>query len=147
MLVCSFARKGIIIIVSAYDFAICTLYGTIRSMNTTPKLTVVFFLTDSGREPVREWLKKLDKEDRKIIGEDIKLVQFRWPLGMPLVRKMEPDLWEIRSHLSRRRIARVFFTVRENEMALLHGFIKKSQKTPAKDLQVARYRKTRWLSG
>jgi phage-related protein len=116
-------------------------------MNTSPILTVVFFLIESGREPVREWLKSLDKEDRKIIGEDIKLVQFRWPLGMPLVRKMEADLWEVRSHLSGGRIARILFTVRDSEMALLHGFVKKSRKTPAKDLQLARQRKNLWLSG
>ena len=116
-------------------------------MNTNHVLSVIFFLTASGREPVREWLKNLDKEDRKAIGEDIKLVQFRWPLGMPLVRKIEPDLWEVRSHLSGGRIARVLFTVGSGEMALLHGFIKKSRKTPAKDLQLARKRKNLWLSG
>lgn len=116
-------------------------------MSTSPILTVLFFLTDSGREPVREWLKSLDKEDRKTIGEDIKLVQFRWPLGMPLVRKMEVDLWEVRSHLSGGRIARILFTVRDNKMALLHSFIKKSRKTPVKDLQLARQRKNLWLSG
>lgn len=116
-------------------------------MNTDSVLSVVFFLTDSGAEPVREWLKSLDKEERKTIGEDIKLVQFRWPLGMPLVRKMEADLWEVRSHLSDGRIARVFFTVHGGEMALLHSFIKKSRKTPVKDLELARRRKNLWLSG
>ena len=60
-------------------------------------LVVSFFLTTSGKEPVRDWLRSLEKEERKIIGEDIKLVQFRWPLGMPLVRKMEANLWEVRS--------------------------------------------------
>jgi phage-related protein len=116
-------------------------------MNPDSVLNVVFFLTDSGSEPVRESLKSLDKEDRKTIGEDIKLVQFRWPLGMPLVRKMEADLWEVRSHLSGGRIARVLFTVRGGEMALLHSFIKKSSKTPVKDLELARRRKNLWLSG
>ncbi len=116
-------------------------------MNTDSVLRVVFFLTDSGREPVRDWLKSLDKEDRKIIGEDIKLVQFRWPLGMPLVRKMEADLWEVRSHLNSGRIARVLFTVRDGEMALLHSFIKKSSKTPTNDLELARQRKNLWLRG
>lgn len=116
-------------------------------MNGEPILNVVFFITDAGREPVREWLKSLDKADRKAIGEDIKLVQFRWPLGMPLVRKIETDLWEVRSRLSGRRIARVFFTVDGSEMALLHGFIKKSQKTPQKDLNLARNRKELWQSG
>lgn len=123
------------------------MYGTIFIMNADSVLSVVFFLTESGGEPVREWLKSLDKEDRKTIGEDIKLVQFRWPLGMPLVRKMEADLWEVRSHLSGGRIARVLFTVRDGEMALLHSFIKKSRKTPVKDLELARRRKNLWLSG
>ena len=110
-------------------------------------LTVVFFRTVAGREPVREWLKELDKEDRKAIGEDIKLVQFRWPLGMPLVRKMEADLWEVRTHLSGGRMARVLFTVRNGEMVLLHSFTKKSRKTLANELQLARQRKNLWLRG
>ena len=102
----------------------------IHLMNGEPILNVVFFRTYIGREPVREWLKSLDKLDRKTIGEDIKLVQFRWPLGMPLIRKIETDLWEVRSNLSGGRIARVLFTVGGSEMALLHGFIKKSQRAP-----------------
>jgi len=75
-------------------------------MQNLPILAVVFFRTDSHREPVREWLRRLDRDDRKVIGEDVKLVQFRWPLGMPLVRKMEAELWEVRSSLSGGRIAR-----------------------------------------
>ena len=116
-------------------------------MNGEPILNVVFFRTQVGREHVREWLKSIDKADRKVIGEDIKLVQFRWPLGMPLVRKIETDLWEVRSNLSGGRIARVLFTVGGNEMALLHGFIKKTQKTPQRDLNLARNRRNRWQSG
>ena len=116
-------------------------------MNEEPILQVVFFRTESGREPVREWLKELDAGDRKAIGEDIKLVQFRWPLGMPLVDKLEPDLWEVRSRLKGGRIARVCFTARAGEMALLHGFIKKTQKTPAQELDLARRRKDLWLNG
>jgi phage-related protein len=92
-------------------------------------------------------LKDSDKIDRKVIGEHIKLVRFRWPLGMPLVQKIEADLWEVRSHLSGGQIARIFFAVRGHKMALLHGFIKKSQKTPAKDLQLARQRRDLWLNG
>lgn len=110
-------------------------------------LNVVFFQSERGHEPMREWLKSLDKQDRRVIGEDIKLVQFRWLLGMPLVRKVETDLWEVRSHLSQGRIARVLFTVYGGEMALLHGFIKKSQKTPSDDLKLARHRSNVWHSG
>ncbi|NOX60856.1 MAG: type II toxin-antitoxin system RelE/ParE family toxin [Chloroflexi bacterium] len=115
-------------------------------MTEEPILRVVFFRTESGREPVREWLKSLPKNDRKIIGEDIKLVQYRWPLGMPLVRKLESDLWEIRVRLSSSRIARIFFSVYKGEMVLLHGFFKKTPKTPKQDLKLAQQRKNLWLS-
>jgi len=112
-----------------------------------PILRVIFFRTASDREPVREWLRGMDKEDKKSIGENIKLVQFRWPLGMPTVRKLDPDLWEVRSKLSGGRIARIFFTIKKGEMVLLHGYIKKSQKTPIAELKLARKRKSLWLSG
>jgi len=65
-----------------------------------PKLTVVFYKTEAGNEPVQEWLKSLKREDRKTIGEDIKTAQFGWPLGMPLIRKLGPGLWEVRSNIS-----------------------------------------------
>lgn len=116
-------------------------------MSDQPILRVVFFRTPAGDEPVRTWLKELNREDRKAIGEDVKLVQFRWPLGMPLIRKLEPGLWEVRSHLIGGRIARIFFTVRAGEMALLHGFIKKSQKTLPQEIELARRRKDQWLTG
>lgn len=115
-------------------------------MKGNPTHTIIFFQSNSGREPVREWLKDLTKDDRKIIGEDIKLLQFRWPLGMPLVRKLESDLWEVRSNLSQGRIARVLFTVNKNEIVLLHSFIKKSQKTPQNDLKLGRSRRSLWQS-
>ena len=102
-------------------------------------LSVAFFRTTAGNEPVREWLKSLPREERRIIGEDIKTVQFGWPLGMPLVRKLDKGLWEVRSRLCG-RIARVIFTTGGSRMVLLHGFIKKSQKTPGEDLELARTR-------
>jgi phage-related protein len=116
-------------------------------MSDKPILNVVFFRSDLGREPVRDWLKELEKDERKVIGEDIKLVQFRWPLGMPRVRKLEADLWEVRTRLSGGRIVRVFFTIHGTQMALLHGIIKKSQKTPLGDLKLARSRKDLWQGG
>lgn len=104
-----------------------------------PALEVRFFKTDGGTEPVRDWLCDLPAIDRKTIGEDIKTVQFGWPLGMPLVRKLEKDLWEVRIHLES-RIARVLFTVVAGKIVLLHGFIKKSRATPKADLDLARDR-------
>ena len=102
-------------------------------------LQVVFYRTNTGSEPVRDWLKGLAKEERKIIGEDIKTVQLGWPLGMPLVRKIDKGLWEVRIPLDR-KIARVIFTAHEGMMVLLHGFIKKTQKTPTNDLKLAKQR-------
>ena len=115
-------------------------------MSAEPILSVCFFRTSLGREPVHEWLRSRDREDRKVIGGDIKLVQFRWPLGMPLVRKMEIGLWEIRSKLGNGSISRIFFTVKGSQMILLHGFIKKSQKTPKKDIDLAHTRKNQWFN-
>jgi phage-related protein len=104
-----------------------------------PVLYVVFYRTMAGNEPVRQWLKDLKREDRRAIGQDIKTAQYGWPLGMPLIRKLEPGLWEVRSHIAP-GVARVIFTVDKGTMVLLHGFVKKSQKTPLEDLRTARQR-------
>ena len=105
------------------------------------RLPAYFYRTDGGREPVREWLQGLEPADRKIVGGDIKDVKFSWPMGMPLVRSLGRDLWEVRSRLAGRKVARVIFGVDENRMVLLHGFIKKSRKTPQKDIDLALKRK------
>lgn len=99
-------------------------------------LEVAFYRSETSNEPVREWLKGLPREDKRKIGEDIKTAQIGWPLGMPLIRKIERDLWEVRTKLEN-GIARVFFTVDGEYMILLHGFVKKSQKTPQHELKTA----------
>ena len=104
-----------------------------------PVLEVLFFATGSGHEPVLEWLRGLPAPDRKSIGEDIKTVQFGWPMGMPLVRSLGGGIWEIRSRLEN-RIARVLFALEGATMVLLHGFIKKQQATPQPELVLARDR-------
>jgi phage-related protein len=106
---------------------------------TTPMLGARFFKTDAGGEPLRDWLKGLPVIDRKTIGEDIKTVQFGWPLGMPLVDHLESGIWEVRSRLGT-RIARVLFALDGDTMVLLHGFIKKEQKTPRQELDLAKDR-------
>lgn len=92
------------------------------------RLIAKFFVNDSGKEPVREWLQGLSKEDKKIIGIDIKTVEFGWPMGMPICRFLGDDLYEVRSHLSSKKITRVIFTIHKSEMILLHAFIKKRKK-------------------
>lgn len=115
-------------------------------MSDTRPLSVVFFRSETGREAVREWLKSLPENERRVIGEDLKTLQFRWPLGMPLVRSLGDGLWELRSNLSN-RIARCLFYVPHGRIVLLHGFIKKTQKTPTEDRALALKRKdahTQW---
>lgn len=105
------------------------------------RIRVVFYRSAAGVEPVREWLKSLTVEDRKIIGIDIKTVEFGWPVGMPICRSLGNGLWEVRSSLTDRKIGRVIFSIRDGDMYLLHGFIKKSQKTPKADLDAAMSRR------
>jgi len=102
-------------------------------------LSVVFYKSDTGNEPVREWLKRLTKAERKTIGENIKTVQLGWPLGMPLLKSLGGGLWEMRSGFAD-KIARVFIAVHKNNIVLLHGLIKKSRQIPRRDLELARKR-------
>ncbi len=85
----------------------------------------------------------LPKDERKAIGEDILTVQYAWPVGKPLVDFLGDGLWEIRTRLTS-RIARTLFVVVENEIILLHGFIKKTQQTPKPELNLARKRQRQY---
>ena len=105
------------------------------------KLPAVFYCTATGNEPVREWLKELDAADRRIIGYDIAIAEFGWPVGMPVCRSLGKGLYEIRSDISHGRIARVIFCIAGQRMVLLHGFIKKTQKTQKTELDLALKRK------
>jgi len=107
------------------------------------RLQAIFYRTEAGGEPVREWLKGMPaREDRKRIGEDIKTVEFGWPIGMPVCRSLSGGIYEVRTNLTQNRIARVLFYLDKNgRMVLLHGFIKKAQKTPDEDLELARKNK------
>ena len=105
-------------------------------------LVALFFQLASGREPVRDWLGDLPREDRRLIGRDLMQVEFGWPCGPPLCASLTdyPGLREVRSSLTGGRIARVFFTVSGGTMVLLHGFIKKTQASPMKELKLAERR-------
>jgi len=104
-------------------------------------IPAVFYRTGAGTEPVREWLKELDAEDRRIIGTDIRTVEFGWPVGMPVCRPMGGGLFEIRSTITQKRIARVLFCIHGEQMVLLHGLVKKTRKIPDSDLATALKRK------
>ena len=113
-------------------------------MNGERPLAVVFFRTETGAEPVRDWLRSLEKDERRAIGEDILTVQYAWPVGMPLVGYLGSQIWEVRSRL-KNRIARTLFILAEQEIVLLHGFIKKDRKTPKAELALAQKRKAQYL--
>ena len=108
-------------------------------MKAARPLNVVFFKTEADNEPVRDWLKSLPREERHAIGEDLLTVQHAWPVGKPLVDHLGGGIWELRSRLPN-RIARTLFTITRSEIVVLHGFIKKTQKTPAQELKLARRR-------
>lgn len=100
------------------------------------KLTVKFFASEAGSEPVKDWLKSLPKDDRVTIGTDIKTIQIGWPLGMPLVDHIGNGIWEVRTRLTN-QISRILFIIENSQMILLHGFIKKTPKTPKQDIELA----------
>ena len=109
-------------------------------------LTVHFFKSPAGNEPVRDWLKLRTPEEKKAIGEDIKAVEYSWPVGYPQVRKLDKDLWEVRTNLPD-GVCRIFFTVWERYMVLLHSIIKKTQKTPQQDIELAKKRRDMVIAG
>jgi phage-related protein len=115
-------------------------------MMREPTLQVRFFRTQTGAEPVRSWVIALTNEDCRTVGIALNEIQFRWPIGMPRVRKLQPRLWEARI-IVKDGIARVFFTVDGPYMVLLHGFIKKSQKAPANEIDTAIKRLTTYERG
>ena len=124
-----------------------TARGTLGA-GVLKRIPAFFYRTDTGNEPVREWLKAMESEDRRLIGEDIKTVEFGWPVGMPTCRPLGDGLYEVRTNLPANRIARVFFYVdKKQRMVLLHGFIKKTRTTPDADLDLARANKRRHERG
>jgi phage-related protein len=105
------------------------------------KILLIFFRTLTGAEPLREWLKGLPEAERHAIGKDLLRAQWRWPVGMPLCRPLGNGLWEIRTDLPTNRTARMLLCVYRDHLVALHGFIKKTRKTPDEDLEIARKRK------
>src|SRR6478736_5572540 len=108
-------------------------------MEVIKTIPVRFYQEESGNEPVRKWLHELTINDRKIIGRDIRIIQMDWPVDGSLVKPLGDGLWEIRSKLDN-RIARILFIFFDSEIILLHGFIKKTQKTPNQEIVIARKR-------
>jgi phage-related protein len=104
-------------------------------------IPAAFYSAETGAEPVREWLKSLDPESRRIIGSDIRTVEFGWPIGMPICRPISNGLFEVRSTISGKRIVRIVFCIHKGTMILLHGFVKKTRKTQEADFAIALKRK------
>ena len=104
------------------------------------KIPLIFFRSEQGTEPVREWLKDLPEAERHAVGKALLRAQWGWPVGMPLCRPMGSGLWEIRSDLPTKRTARVMLCLYQEHLVALHGFIKKTRTTPDEDLALARKR-------
>ena len=110
-------------------------------IDRTKKLPARFYISHTGRNPVREWILELSSNDRQTVGIDIQKVEFGWPIGRPHCAPLGQSLWEVRSALDSNRIARVIFCMGDGHMILLHGLIKKTQKTQQQDIELALKRK------
>jgi hypothetical protein len=102
-------------------------------IDRTKKLPARFYVSATGRNPVREWI--LEIACRRPPDE------FGWPIGRPHCAPLGLSLWEVRSNLDSNRVARVIFCMGDGHMILLHGFIKKTQKTAQQDIKLALKRK------
>lgn len=123
---------------SASELLKSTARGTV-SKDQLKRVPAIFYRTEAGSEPLRSWLKAMDPKDRRLVGEDIKTVEFGWPVGMPICRPMGDGLYEVRTRLPGNRMVRVFFYIdRRQRMVLLHGIVKKTRATPYADLDLAR---------
>jgi phage-related protein len=112
------------------------------------RVPAIFFRTEAGGEPVRDWLRSLSPDDRRRIGEDIKSVEYGWPMGMPVCRPLGDGIYEVRTVVTQSRSARVLFYIdKRSRMVLLHGFIKKTRKTPDDELALARSNKSKHQRG
>jgi phage-related protein len=111
------------------------------NVDRTKKIVARFYELASGKKPVRDWIVSLDSVDRRAVGKDIQKVEFGWPIGMPYCRPLGHGLWEVRSDISSGRIARILFCIIDGDMILLNGFVKKSQKAPQQEIELALRRK------
>jgi phage-related protein len=104
---------------------------------------VLFYSTAAGNQIVRQWLQSFGRVDKVTLGEDLFAVQIGFPVGLPLCRPLGQGLWEVRSTLTGNREARLIFyqDSQAGALVVLHGFIKKTQKTPKSEIDIALKRK------
>ena len=109
-------------------------------LSVMKRITLAFYESLTGKLPVRDWLLQLSEEDRKLVGIDLATVEYGWPIGMPICKSLGSGLWEVRTDLSDKKIVMLLFCTHNNRLWSLHGFVKKSQKTPKADMDRARKR-------
>jgi phage-related protein len=104
---------------------------------------VTFYETEGGNEVVQDFLRKLPRDDRKTIGEDLATLQYGYPMGMPLCKPLRSQIWELRSSLPSKREARLlyFFDSASQQIIVVHAFIKTTRTTPKSDIDLAEKRK------
>jgi phage-related protein len=115
-------------------------------MQRPEKTPIRFYRTTTGTEPVLDWMRALERAERRLIGHDLARIQYGWPIGMPLCRSLGDGLWEMRRSLAGNRIARLIFFFHEQELGLVHAFIKKTRKTPPSDIALAKRRRKEMIS-
>jgi phage-related protein len=106
--------------------------------------SVAFFKTSAGNEPVLDWIRSLSRQDRAILGADLRTIQLGFPIGMPLCRPLKGGLFESRSSLSGKQEARLIFFQDGKLLIVVCGFIKKTRATPQSELEIARKRKAEY---
>lgn len=108
--------------------------------------SIEYYVSDGGASPVREWLGQLDTKTR---------ARFQWSLDQlqarnvqaryPLVRHLEGKLWEVREESQTNIFRIIYFFYTGQRIVLLHGFQKKTQKTPSKEIEIAAKRMQRFI--
>ena len=108
-------------------------------MKEFKRIPIRFYTLDSIRSPVEDWKKSLPKVDRNRINIEVRKVAMGFRLRKGNFRKLSgySGLWEIRYNLTQKRTTRLLFCINNNTLLLLNGFLKTTQKTPSKDLELA----------
>jgi len=97
---------------------------------------IEFYLKPNGESPVQKVLDKLDQRTKTKVTDAIKILSESGPyLKPPYMKKLIPNLYELR--IKSQVAVRIFYSPKTNRYYLLHAFIKKSDKTPLKELKIA----------
>ncbi|MCJ7842567.1 type II toxin-antitoxin system RelE/ParE family toxin [Lederbergia sp. NSJ-179] len=102
------------------------------------KWETIEYTKPNGVAPVIEYLQSLSpKHETKVLRSIQLLEEFGPEIGMPHVRHLNDGIYELRTSFSSNIFRTLFFHWHENKLVLTHGFTKKTQKTPAREIRRA----------